>query len=302
MRIGLHDAEMEHFRKTKTFPNLAIMKLSAYYKAKGCEVEWWKSCTEYDKVYSSKVFSFSKENSQLTQSAIKGGTGYDIQVKLHVEIESCFPDYTLYPACDYAVGFTTRGCINNCDFCIVPKKEGHIHACGDWQDIVRKDTNKLVLLDNNILASEHGIRQLEGLSKSAYCIDLNQGMDITLIDDAICRILKQINWIQFIRFSCDRVEQLPYFVKLNKLFKKHNLPASRVFVYMLIRDDLKEAEHRVMSLHQINSNFSLYAQAEHKFDNTVNGHAKQFARFVYGRVYKKACFMDFIGRNSVKAL
>jgi hypothetical protein len=77
MKIGLHDAERDHMPK-KSFPNFALMKISAYHKARGETVEWWdyRKNNEYDIVYSSKVFDFTPENPKLPPSAIKGGTGY----------------------------------------------------------------------------------------------------------------------------------------------------------------------------------------------------------------------------------
>lgn len=190
MRIGLHDAENEYM-KHKTFPNYALMKISAYHKARGDSVEWWSPMFRYDRVYSSKVFDFTPENMYLPPDAIRGGTGYhDIPINqtLPPEIDAAFPDYSIYPECDYAIGYITRGCPNRCPWCVVPAKEGNIKPYRAWEQLVRHDTNKLVLMDNNILASEFGISQLESLIGSGYAIDLNQGMDARLVDDRILNI------------------------------------------------------------------------------------------------------------------
>ena len=156
MIIGLHDAERDHFRH-KTFPNLALMKISAYHKRIGDQAEWWNPLKQYGRIYSSKVFDFTPADPYLPSEAIRGGTGYrDIPVNqtLPVEIDDMHPDYSIYPECDYAVGYLTRGCIRNCRWCIVPKKEGGIRPYREWQEIVRHDTDKLILMDNNILASD----------------------------------------------------------------------------------------------------------------------------------------------------
>lgn len=163
MRIGLHDAEQEYM-KHKTFPNYALMKISAYHKARGDSVEWWSPMCHYDRVYSSKVFDFTPENLYLPPDTIRGGTGYDdipLNQQLPPEIDAAFPDYSIYPECDYAIGYLTRGCPNHCPWCVVPEKEGGIKPYREWKQVVRPDTNKLVLMDNNILASEYGISQLE---------------------------------------------------------------------------------------------------------------------------------------------
>lgn len=181
MRIGLHDAEKEYLHH-KIFPNYALMKISAYHKAKGDLVDWWNPLTTaaFDAIYSSKVFDFTPDNPYLPSWTIRGGTGYsDIPINqlLSPEIDAMFPDYTIYPECDYAIGYLTRGCPNHCPWCVVPAKEGGIKPYRTWEQVVRQDTNKLVLMDNNILASEHGIAQLESMIGSGYAIDLNQGMD-----------------------------------------------------------------------------------------------------------------------------
>ena len=127
MRIAVHDADKENFsHKRKPFPNYALMKISAYHKSVGNTVEWWNKTKDYDLVYSSKVFSFTPENPYLPADVIKGGTGYGLFSDLPPEIDEVFPDYSLYPDCDYAIGYITRGCPNHCRWCVVPHKEGAI--------------------------------------------------------------------------------------------------------------------------------------------------------------------------------
>ena len=165
MIVGLHDAERDHMAG-KTFPNLALMKISAFHKAQGDTVEWWNALFNwhYGAVYSSKVFDFTPENSYLPENTVKGGTGYGLYTELPPEIDTLIPDYSIYPDCDYAIGYITRGCPNRCRWCVVPKKEGDIRPYSGWRDIVRSDTKKLVLMDNNILASDYGLHQLEELA------------------------------------------------------------------------------------------------------------------------------------------
>jgi len=186
MIIGLHDAERDHMAG-KTFPNLALMKISAFHKAQGDTVEWWNTLFNwhYGAVYSSKVFDFTPENT------VKGGTGYGLYTELPSEIDTLFPDYSIYPDCDYAIGYITRGCPNRFRWCVVPKKEGDIRSYSGWRDIVRPDTQKLVLMDNNILASEYGLQQLEELAGTDYRIDLNQGMDARLVDERVADIIRK---------------------------------------------------------------------------------------------------------------
>ena len=104
MNIGLHDSD------ATDFPNYALMKISAWHKAQGDNVEWWNPLMTYDRVYSSKVFTFTPENPYLPENTIKGGTGYGLYNELPPEIDDMFPDYSIYPKVDYAIGFLTRGC------------------------------------------------------------------------------------------------------------------------------------------------------------------------------------------------
>lgn len=301
MKIGLHDAEMEHI-KNKKFPNLALMKISAYHKLLGDDVEWWLPLNTYDIVYSSKVFDFTPENPYLPPDTIRGGTGYGLYNDLPTEIDDMFPDYSIYTQCDYAIGFLTRGCPNKCEWCYVPRKEGNIRPYAKWQDIVRADTNKLVLMDNNILASNYGIAQLEELSNTDYRIDLNQGMDVRLLTDDICKILAKLKWIKYIRFSCDTQAQLPYFEKLSELFNKYNISKSRVFIYTLVRKDLQEADERIQTLNKLCKNFSIYAQAERNDKKGIvpNKMQLEFAqRYVYGRCYTYETWEEYKNRHNI---
>jgi tRNA A37 methylthiotransferase MiaB len=137
MRVGLFDVDSHNF------PNLPLMKISAYHKAKGDDVEFIDFFKHYDKVYVSKVFGDEYSSMDMTcinaDEITYGGTGFAITVEdgkeiyhkdrdrnLPEELEHIYPDYSLYPELtkNKAYGFLTRGCCNDCEFCIVSKKEG----------------------------------------------------------------------------------------------------------------------------------------------------------------------------------
>lgn len=238
MFVGLHDSEKEHFKHKKTFPNYALMKISAYHKAKGDSVEWWDPAKDYDLVYSSKIFDFTEENKDLPPDTIKGGTGYDIEKKLPQEIDDMYPDYSIYPDCDYAIGYITRGCPNKCPWCYVPRKEGNIKPYRRWTELVRYDTPDLILMDNNILASEYGIGQLKDMAGKGWRIDLNQGMDARLVTEEIADVLASLQWIKYIRFSCDTVSQVKHIDRVAELLAERGIKPYRLFVYLLVRKDL----------------------------------------------------------------
>lgn len=303
MRIGLHDAEIEHFKK-KTFPNYALMKISAYHKAVGDTVEWWNPLYQYDLVYSSKIFDFTPIDPYLPENAIRGGTGYrdlPLNRELPPEIDGMFPDYSIYPDCDYAIGYLTRGCIRNCRWCIVPKKEGKIRPYRHWRSIVRTDTDKLVLMDNNILACEQGIQELIGLIGSGYRIDINQGMDARLVNDTIADILSQLKWIRFIRFSCDQKSQIEPVRHTIELLGKYGVRPYRIYIYLLVTEDIQDAADRVEALKKYKG-INLYAQAERNERLGIIPNAAQLEfqqRYVYGGCYRAETWEEYCKRKEL---
>lgn len=301
MLVGLHDAEKEYL-KNKHFPNYALMKISAWHKSRGDDVEWWNPLVKYDRVYSSKVFDFTPTDVYLPEDTIRGGTGYrdiPMEQKLPTEVDGMFPDYSIYPECDFAVGYLTRGCPNRCRWCVVPKKEGNIKPYRAWEDIVRADTDKLVLMDNNILACQYGIEQLQSLIGSGYCIDLNQGMDARLVDDHVARILSQLKWMRFIRFSCDQKSQIEPVKNAIELLGKHGVKPYRIFIYLLVTADIQDAVERVEALKGYKA-INLYAQAERNerlgiIPNKMQMEFQQ--RYIYSGCYRNETWGEYCDRK-----
>ena len=304
MQIGLHDAEMEHI-KGKIFPNYALMKISAWHKAQGDNVEWWNPLKNYDVVYSSKIFDFTPENPYLPENTIRGGTGYaDVPIwqQLRQEVDQLFPDYSIYPACDYAIGYITRGCPNNCRWCVVPSKEGEIKPYRSWRQLIRPDSKKLVLMDNNILASDFGIAQLEELTRQNYAIDLNQGMDARLVDERVAKILAGLKWIKYIRFSCDQQAQIEPIMRTAELMGKYGVKPYRLFIYLLVTADIEDAARRVEALKRL-GNITIYAQAERNERQGImpNKMQLEFAqRYVYSGRYRLESWAEYLERMSIK--
>ncbi len=302
MKIGLHDAERDYL-KNKHFPNYALMKISAWHKAQGDTVEWWNPLYRYDRVYSSKVFDFTPVDPYLPEDAIRGGTGYrDIPMDktLPPEIDGTFPDYSIYPECDYAIGYLTRGCHNNCRWCVVPKKEGKIRPYRGWEELVRPDTDKLVLMDNNILACEYGLSQLESLIGSGYQIDLNQGMDARLVNERVANILSRIRWMRYIRFSCDQKSQIAPVKRTIELLGSHGVKPYKIFIYLLVTEDLEDAAERVEALKGY-PGINLYAQAERNERLGIIPNKLQLEfqrRYVYGGGYRKETWEEYCSKRS----
>ena len=196
MRIGLIDVDGHNF------PNLALMRISAYHKQQGDIVEWWTTDFEYyDKVYMSKIFSdqYSPDVQEPINcgEVIKGGTGYNISLdsdgkehfdkanhkNLPPEIEKMFPDYSIYPQFDFAVSMTSRGCPRGCSFCHVASKEGRCSVkVADVSDFWNGQ-KEIRILDPNITACRDKRDLMRQYIETGALLDFTQGLDIRLLND-----------------------------------------------------------------------------------------------------------------------
>lgn len=222
MRIGLIDVDGHNF------PNLPLMKLSAWHKAKGDTVEWYEPLFSghMDIVYASKVFTFTPEYPYFIDAdTIKfGGTGYnypDCGEPLPDEIEHIYPDYALYPELtkDTAYGFLTRGCPRNCDFCIVAKKEGLCSTkVANLSEFWRGQKN-IVLLDPNMFACKDWKELSQQLIDSRAWVDFSQGCDIRIMTEEKAEYIKQMK-IKQIHFAWDKYEDKEMIIPKFKAFKE----------------------------------------------------------------------------------
>ena len=287
MRIGLHDADGHNF------PNLALMKLSAHHKRMGDTVERYMPLADYDKVYSSKVFTWTSDGGRVFNAEC-GGTGYKLYHSLPNEIEHIMPDYSLYD-CKHSLGFLTRGCPNKCCWCIVPQKEGDTRAHADVEEFTaHKD---VVLMDNNVLAHEHGISQIEKISRLGLRVDFNQGIDARRIDDQVARLLSKVNWMSAVRLACDSSAQMPHIQNAVTLLRWHNVTPRAYFVYVLVKD-IEDAIERVKFLKGLNCD--PFAQPYRDFSSNTEPtkEQKQFARWVNHKAIFKSTTWDEYKRAS----
>ena len=252
MRIGLIDVDGHRF------PNLALMKISAWHKAKGDTVEWYAPLFHsmgepLDIVYMSKVFSFSPDFQYPINAlkTVKGGSGFAISLvdgkevydkskdpDLPYEIEHIYPDYSLYPEytdkCAY--GYLTRGCPRGCGFCHVASKEGRrSYKVANLSEFWRGQ-KKIVLCDPNILACKDHMELLQQLADSGATVEFNQGLDIRLVNNGNLELLKQIK-LTNIHFAFDRYEDKEIIEPLLRRFKEktgYNRNKGKVVVYILV--------------------------------------------------------------------
>lgn len=195
MDIGLIDVDGHNF------PNLALMRISAWHKAQGDRVEWWWSdLVHYDIVYMSKIFSdaYSPDvpEPMNADKVIKGGTGYAISLvggvevfdkskhqTLPEEIEKMFPDYSIYPQFDFAVSMTSRGCPRGCSFCHVAAKEGRCSVKVANVSDFWNGQKEIRILDPNITACKEKRDLMRQYRETGAMLDFTQGLDIRCLND-----------------------------------------------------------------------------------------------------------------------
>lgn len=202
-------------------PNLALMRLSTYHKAQRdvvnlirLDLPYYPNKKKkhfyvdsfYDTTYCSVVFEGNLDYIH-GKNIIFGGTGYDLITTLPECAESLEPDYSIYPDNDTSYGFISRGCIRNCSFCYVPRKEGHIRQVATIDDIVRH--KKVKFMDNNFLALPNHISLLQELiDKNIHC-QFNQGLDIRLLTEENSTLLSKLNYLGDYIFAFDDLSYLP---------------------------------------------------------------------------------------------
>lgn len=313
MEIGLYDVDGHNF------PNLALMKISAWHKAKGDNVEFVIPLKHYDKIYVSKVFG--DEYSQMSNFCLQaneiifGGTGFAITVEngkevyhkdrdpnLPYEIEHIYPDYALYSELtkDKAYGFLTRGCCNNCSFCIVSKKEGMCsQKVADLTEFWRGQ-KEIILLDANILACKDRMELLKQLADSKAWIDFTQGLDARFVTDKIAEALNAIKK-KVVHFAFDFIKNEKAIVKGLNTYSKHNKVSIHDSVYILTNFDttIEEDLYRVDMVEK--AGFLPDIRVYRK--DTAPRVLRDLQRWCNNRIIYRSCkFMDYVPRKGGKTI
>ena len=281
MRIGLVEVDGHNY------PNIPLMKLSAWHKAHGDSVEWYQPLFSghMDRVYMSKVFSFTPDYEWAVDAdeVIKGGTGYAISNRggreeydkskdkpLPDEVEHIYPDYTLYPKYteDTAYGFLTRGCPRGCGFCHVGSKEGNCsYKVADLSEFWNGQKN-IVLQDPNILACRDHLDLLQQLIDSKARVEFNQGIDIRLVTDENLKLLRQIK-LDNIHFAYDRIQDKDIIEPRLRAFIEQtgfNRGKGHTMCYILVNYDttLEQDIHRIQFCRELNvSPYPMIYDKEH---------------------------------------
>lgn len=211
-------------------PNLALKKIEKYHIDRGDEVIWNNELMQYvsDKIYVSCIFDWNKKEAEewknRANNKLIGGSGYSCDIVLPREIEEVKPRINL--------GFTTRGCIRKCQFCIVPQKEGHIRVEGDLLDLWDGKTKDVMILDNNILALPEHFRLIcRQARENKIRLDFNQGLDHRLCTQDIIDDMKSISHKEY-RFAFDHPSYFPTVEKTLNLLWRNKI--NRCLWYVLV--------------------------------------------------------------------
>jgi hypothetical protein len=225
MKIGLIDIENSRRKLEKIFPNFALMKISAYHKSMGDNVEWYNGIEWYDIVYISKVFTFSLDELHYINAdkVIKGGSGYDLKSKLPLEIEQMYEiDYSIYPSVKYTLQWFSRGCIRKCPFCLVHEKEGKIHPYGVHQ--LNPNGKHTEVLDNNFFANPNYEQAIDFLFMSKQRVSFH-GIDVRLMNEERALLLNKLKINGSIKFAWDNPKDdlLPMIKEMTKVINPNKL-------------------------------------------------------------------------------
>ena len=312
-------------------PNLALMKISAFYKWLGYKVEFVREDGVYEKIYASCLFTWNRNIclellKKHGDKLILGGTGWDFieidgklvevtHTELPEEIEKFAPDYNLYTvemiyekACkggiaskssklkkaqiivDMGIGFTSRGCIRNCGFCIVPKKEGALHRVADIKDIINPKSNIITLYNSNLPAEDDCIEILHEIRDRKLKVDLSQGIDVRLLTDEKAKALSEVKHLRSLHYAWDLMESESKIIEGINILKQFVKPYKHMcFILTGFNTTFEEDMYRIRKLEELGIKPYVMKYNKRKDDIRLN----QLAGWVNSRKHTICSFEEF---------
>jgi hypothetical protein len=258
--IGIFDVDSK-------IPNLALMKLSAYHKERGDNVQHFLPVMDkdhFDKIYASTIFCDDDSDRQyLDPERMEiGGSGWDLKKNLPPEIEALQPDYSLY---DYphSMGFTMRGCRFVCKFCIVPEKEGRPKSNNTINEIwTNRGSDFVMLLDNDFFGNPEWRERIAEIRHHNLRVNFNQGLNIRIITEEQAKALASVRFRNpkgnkpMVHFAWDRFNDEKLIDAGIERVKAAGIKPYQMTFYVLIGFDTTPEQdyYRVMKLRKIGCN------------------------------------------------
>ena len=297
MKVGLLDIDGHG-----GFPNLALMKLSSFFKHRGDDVEWaMPMFGSYDLICASKVFTFSPEpnwNEYTFRELKKGGTGYDIKKTLPPPIDvSRTPDYSIYPNCNYSIQFYSRGCIRHCPFCLVHDKEGGIKAVeplelnprGEWIEV----------LDNNFFANPEWKFAVEDLKKRKQPVKFH-GVDIRIMTEEMAFALNSLRLKEGVHIAWD-LPQVDLRDRIKELTKYISPAKIRCYVLVGFNSTREQDYERLVYLKELGILPFVQPYRDFSSRREPTAYELDIARWANrNRLFATVDFFDYVPRQGCK--
>ena len=291
MNIGLVDVDSHNY------PNLALMKISAWHKAHGDIVEWaMPMFGDYDRVYQSKIFTFTPdEQTNWNCEVVRGGTGYDIRSRLPEDMErSTAMDYSIYPQYEFSIQFFSRGCIRHCPFCLVHDKEGLTHPVEPLQ--LNPNGKHIEVLDNNFFANPEWKFAVDFLLATKQKVNLH-GVDIRIMDEEQAFWLNKLPLHKNVHIAWD-LPQIDLTDKLREVIRY--IKPWKLMCYVLVgfNSTIEQDMYRIERLRELG--IKPYVMPYRDFENKTqpSQYAKDLAQYVNKPMIFKSCkFEDFSPRK-----
>lgn len=277
-------------------PNLALMQIASYHETRGDQVGWYNGNlyeSQYDLIYASKIFSFSETPDLPKGKSLIGGTGIDFFNTLPPDIAAANISYSLYPSCNYHIGFSMKGCRFNCKFCCVPKKEGRPRTNSTVDDLLINPNggNRLMLLDNDFFGGAEWKPNLERIIELKLKVCFVQGLNIRIITDEQALLLSKCNYQnskfnqKYLTFAWDRYNDGKIVKAGIKRCNDAGIPCRHMQFFVLVGFDSTPDQdmERVITLRDLGC--MPYVMPFNK----SNPYQKAFTRWVNNRAVFKSC-------------
>ena len=264
-------------------PNLALMKISSWHKINKDDVGF--NMENPDKVYISCIF---KKNSGQARGIARyypdaeidiGGSGVDLKKELPVDFEMMKPDYDLYPS-TFSQGYTTRGCVNKCGFCIVPEKEGKIRVNQQPHEFADPRFDTMMIMDNNLFAAPEEWQKevFDWFENTSTKMMSPQGWDVRLLTKERWARLQSIKHFKAIHFAWDNLKDEKHIERAIEIIKQSGITPrdlrAKISFYVLagFESTFEDALYRCNRLKEMGT--QSFVMPYHKKDKRINALAR----------------------------